>query len=319
MHIGIKPQYLPSRKDETIKYIVALHKLYKSERYDALYVHGSSAIMSIELMIAWCSNCKVRIVHSHSTMCEHKKADKILRPLFYKLYTKGVACSIRAGEWLFAKKNGRADYIIARNGRDITTYKFDIKKRTYMRNKLGISDEKFAIGHVGNFYRVKNHVFIIKVFEEIVKLNPDARLYLIGSGELEKEIIDLVNALQLMDIVFFMGAASNVPDLLQAMDVMLLPSFYEGLPLSVVEWQIAGLPCVISDKISSECAYTELVHFKSLKDGYLSWAEEILRLGDKRSERENGANTYATLAMQNGYDIETTANTIQQLLEEVCS
>lgn len=116
-----------------------------------------------------------------------------------------------------------------------------------------------------------------------------------------------------------MGAASNVPDLLQAMDVMLLPSFYEGLPLSVVEWQIAGLPCVISDKISSECAYTELVHFKSLKDGYLSWAEEILRLGDKRSERENGANTYATLAMQNGYDIETTANTIQQLLEEVCS
>ena len=159
----IKAQMLPKRKKNIKQYVLALKRLFKKKKYDALYIHGSSAIMSIELMIAKMSGCRVRIVHSHNTICDHKNVDKLLRPLFYNLYTDAFACGTEAGKWLY----GNHPFTIISNGRDIQKYQFDIRTRQRIRSDMGVSDNDLLIGHVGNFNAQKNQPFLVNIFKEV--------------------------------------------------------------------------------------------------------------------------------------------------------
>lgn len=120
-NIGVNIKCLPSRKISLIQYITALVKLMRREKYDAVYLHGSSAILSIELIIARVCGCKIRVVHSHNTTCDHKIADKILRTIFYKNYTVALACGHEAGQWLY----GNRPFDIIKNGRNTKVYAFD--------------------------------------------------------------------------------------------------------------------------------------------------------------------------------------------------
>jgi glycosyltransferase involved in cell wall biosynthesis len=274
--LGLNIRYLPWRKKSIIKYIIGLVGLMKKQRYDILYIHGSSAIMTMELIIAKLCGCKVRVVHSHNTTCKHKRADKMLRPLLYHSYTYALACGQQAGEWLYGHRN----FKVVKNGRSIEKYRFDYKTRKAVRELLNISEDTLVVGHVGNFNEQKNQKFLVKAFKELLKLKEDAKLYLIGTGNNIENVKALVNSLNISDKVEFTGSIDNVPEMLQAMDVMVLPSLYEGLPLVVVEWQIAALPCLVADTVTKECSYTELVHFKSLEDGYIEWAKEILKIAN---------------------------------------
>lgn len=302
---------LPARKHNTAKYFFALISLIRKYKIDIIHVHGNSATVSIELLAAAIAGCKIRIAHSHNSTCDAKKADHLLRPLFYRVYTHAFACGQLAGEWLF----GIRDFKIIKNGRDVNQYAFNEKIREETRKQLGLTDDTMAIGHIGNFNEQKNHTYLIKIFESLQHKKPDSKLFLAGYGHCESNIRSLVKELNLEDKIVFLGVINNVPDILQAMDVMVLPSLYEGLPLVVVEWQIAALPCVISDTVTDECVYTDLVRFESLQNPYEMWAEKIVESVD--DNRKNNVDGIIKLSQKNGYDINCNVRDLMQFMEKI--
>lgn len=303
--IGVNICFLPSRKKDILKYILRLACLLKVNQYDAIYVHGSSAIMSIELVLAKIFGCKIRVSHSHNTTCDYKKIDHLLRPVFYHSYTRAVACGVEAGKWLY----GERKFEVIKNGRDLNIYKYDPNVRKAMREALDLDDNTIAIGHVGNFNEQKNQKFLIDVMDEVRNRNENTKLYLMGDGRTREIVEQLAKEKNLNNQIIFTGSIQNVPEMLQAMDVMVLPSLYEGLPLVSVEWQIAGLPCVLSECVTKECAYTDLVRFLSLDAGPQAWAEEILKV--KRFDREEVAVECIKLTKENGYSLEENVERLQ--------
>lgn len=308
---GISVKYLPSRKASVSLYVKAFIALFRKEKYDALYIHGSSAIMSIELMIAKLCGCKVRVVHSHNTTCDHKKADKLLRPVFYWLYTDAIACGEKAGKWLYS---GRP-FMLHKNGRDVNKYRYNEETRFSTRANLESWEHELLVGHVGNFNKQKNQKFALAIFKELLKKNNNAKLYLMGEGALLEETKELAAEMGLQDKVIFTGSISNVHEMLQAMDVMILPSLHEGLPLVAIEWQIAALPCVIADVVTSECAYSDLVAFMPLGDAR-AWADKIIEVS--AVDRKRLAEKQIELTKEAGFDINQNAVELQKFFIDRC-
>ena len=228
--------------------------------------------------------------------------------MFYHLYTDALACGQDAGMWLYSGKQ----FQVLRNGRDVEKYKFDPAVRERMRKKYDLKDE-LVIGHVGGFVEQKNHKFLISVFREVLKDKPDARLFLVGDGILRREIED--SAKDLDDRVVFVGNTDHVEDYLQMMDAMLLPSIFEGLPLVAIEWQINGLPSIISRVVTQDCIFSHLVIFKDIKEGAALWAREIVILSDF-CNRENDSKEAINKAKQNGFDIKSNAIKLACLYNE---
>ena len=297
VNIGVKIRCLPSRKKSALKYYEKFAKLCKKERYDVIYIHGSSSLMFLELWIAKHYDCKKRISHSHNTTCNHKLLDKIFRPAFYRGITQAVACGNDAGVWLYGNRN----FIILNNGRDPEKYKFNSTIRNRIRKELGIDKDCLALGHVGSFNEQKNHEFLIKIFKELISIKQNSKLFLIGDGKGKNEIIQYVNSLGLQKNVVFTGNINNVEDYLQAMDVMALPSLYEGLPLVVIEWQMSGLPCILSDKITKECVFTDNVYYMSLTNSAHQWAKKIAMI--QNNDREKDSKVAVDNASRSGFDI----------------
>ena len=222
------------------------------------------------------------------------------------------ACGQEAGKWLF----GARPYQLIKNGRDIKEYKFDELKRAALRRQLEVHNEDLLIGHVGNFNRQKNQEYLINVFAELLQLNPNSWLYLMGDGKNKQKCMELADKLRISNRVIFTGSITNVPDMLQAMDVMVLPSLHEGLPLVVVEWQMSGLPCLVSDTVTNECVFTDLVYFMSLEEEYLKWENRIITLG--KTDLLTNSKIAIDNAIEAGFDIELEASRLQEFFIERC-
>lgn len=309
--IGVMLHFLPSRKKQLLQYFWHLLRLISKEKIDLIYAHGSSTLLSIELLAAMISGCRCRVVHSHNTKCDHTRLNSILRPVFNCLYTEAVACGEDAGKWLF----GEHSFRIIRNGRDLNQYRYREEVRSMMRSQLDLENDCLAIGHVGGFNRQKNQEYLVHVFNEVVKDKPNSKLFFIGEGNLKTQIQEVVEVLGLSEQVIFMGAISNVQEVLQAMDVMVLPSLYEGLPLVVVEWQIAALPSIISDNVTRECVFSNLVHYMSLESEYESWAKKVLKISENNRTVE--AEAVIELAKKSGFDIDMDAIELQRYFKQV--
>ncbi|SFF09222.1 glycosyltransferase family 1 protein [Trichococcus pasteurii] len=271
LNCGIKK--LPGRKRNTLKYLYSLYLLIKKGKYDIVHVHGSSAILSLEIITAFIGGCRIRIAHCHNTQCTHKIANEILKPFLKLFSTDAFACGNDAGQWLFGKK----DFKTIHNGKDLNRYKFNKEIRNKVRSFYDWND-KTVIGHVGNFNYQKNHEFIISIIRELIMQNKSYHLVLIGDGENQQRIKELVEDFGLNNHVEFLGSISNVEEVIQGMDLMVLPSRFEGLPVVAIEWQASGLPCLISDSVTKECKATDLVHFLSLKSGAKEWTKQILEI-----------------------------------------
>ena len=142
---------------------------------------------------------------------------------------------------------------------DISRFVFDEKKRTEMRQELGINNE-YVIGHVGRFNLQKNHEYLLRIFKEVRVRVPDAKLLLLGDGELFSSIKKLAEEFEIADSVIFAGVHKDVEDYYQAMDIFVLPSLFEGLPVTGIEAQYSGLPCLFSDEITKEVKILSLIH-----------------------------------------------------------
>lgn len=249
--------------------------------YKVVHLHSSSKNFYI-LKSAKKYGIPVRIAHSHNIGFQSKNKIQIMignlcKPLLKKYATDYFACAYLAGEWLFGKKTVKDGKVrVIHNAVEYEKFKFNEKKRIEIRNRLNIN-EKLVIGNVGRFSEQKNHEFLIDIFNEIHKKNKMSTLMLIGKGEKEEIIRKKVKELGLENDVIFMGFCDNVNELMWAMDIFLMPSLHEGLPVVGIEAQAAGLPCFMSKYvITDEVKITELVKFIELKQSPREWAEEIL-------------------------------------------
>jgi len=251
-----------------------------------------------------------RIVHAHATKYSDKKINA-LRNYFLCLTLKKYAnilfaCSRKAGEFLFGRadvKNGKVH--ILNNAIDCEKYGYNPETRRKVRKELRL-ENCFVIGHVGRLWKQKNHAFLLDIFFELYKTEKDAVLLLAGSGELEREIRDKAHRQGINKSVIFLGNRSDVRDLLQAMDVFVLPSFFEGLPLTLVEAQASGLRCFTSTNVTEEAKVTDLVRYISLSKSAAFWADTISAC--RGYERQDAA----ILVKNNGYDIKDVAGKLTQ-------
>ena len=270
------------------KYLKALEKLFKENKYRI--VHANINTLSVfPLYAAKKAGVPVRISHSHSTSnpkeWKRNLIKNILRPFSKRYATDYFACSELAGRYLFGNKAfDQGEVKIIHNAIDIEKFKFDEVARKKLRKEFGIKDSTVVIGHVGRFVQQKNHTFLVDVFKEYHKKNPDSKLLLVGSGPLEDEIKKKVEKLGLKDFVLFLGQRDDINKLYSAMDVFCLPSLYEGLGVVGIEAQVAGLPCMFSDKIPDDIKITDSIRFIKLTDKLKIWGDEIVKVViDKRS------------------------------------
>ncbi len=279
------------------------------EEYKIVHVHINSSA-AICLSIAK-RHGRIAVVHSHCT----NPTEKSLRSCAFRIFAYPIryiadyffACSEEAGETRFGKRVTKSkNYKVFKNGIDVKSFCFQKEIRKVIREKYDISEEKFIIGHVGRFYFQKNHRFLLEIFKKVNEKYSNTELWMIGTGELEKKIRTQVQNMGMGKKVRFIGETSHVSEYLQAMDIFVFPSFYEGLGIAVVEAQAAGLPCIISDVIPNEADMgCGLVKRLSLEDSAEDWADAIVAAKDvSRIDTSD----YLRRA---GFDIETVSKELQ--------
>ena len=269
---GIHLIALPSRHGEPLKHYYALWKALKTQKYDIIHDHGSSSMMAIELTIAKMAGIKIRIAHSHNSTCPNLKIHRLLNPYFKKIYTKALACGQLAGNWLF----GEGNYEILPNGFHTENFEFSKENRNMIRNKLNIKDQ-FVIGHIGRINGQKNQEYLLKIFEKVASQRADTILLIVGTGPDADKIKAQVKIHPYRDRILLNGETDNPTAYYSAMDVFVFPSKYEGLPVVLLEAQISGLPCVISDKITCEVDFGDLI-WQSIDKEPKEWAKTILTI-----------------------------------------
>lgn len=300
---------LPSRHQESAKHYYGIWKALRQNHYDIVHVHGSSSMMAIELTIAKLAGAKVRIAHSHNSMCPNMKIHKILNPYFKTIYTKALACGKLAGDWLF----GENKFEILPNGFHTEQFAFDISQRDKVRKELDLED-KFVIGHMGRFNEQKNQPYLLQVFEQIAKQQKNATLLLVGTGPDFDKTKSLVEKSPYRNNIMLYGVTKETSAMYSAMDVFVLPSRYEGLPVVLLEAQISGLPCIVSDKVTKEVDFGE-VQWASIEDEPEKWAEIIRNTSAKTEEWRNQYRKNHCLKIKE-YDITYTAKQLDKIYNE---
>lgn len=291
------------RRNGTVSYWNGLRKLIKTNKYDAIHVHGNSHTLAIELSAAWTAGCMVRIVHSHNTTCKYVKVHKLLTILFNMLYTHGLACGEEAGKWMYGKK----PFTVLNNGVDTKKFAFQLTTRDEIRKQNKWEGCK-VIGHVGSMFEVKNHKFILEVFKELAQRDHSIRLLLIGDGPLRPDLEAEVAHQGLTGMVTMTGNIDNVNEYLNAMDLVLMPSLYEGLPLTLIEQQANGLKCVVADTITREADKTKSLTFLSLNAPVSSWVDTVLEvLEEDKDDRLDRSHSNIKKIADCGYSIQEEA------------
>ncbi|WP_160725763.1 glycosyltransferase family 1 protein [Bacillus sp. USDA818B3_A] len=282
-----------------------VYRIIKENNYQIVHSH-MNALSVFPLFAAKLAGAKIRIASNHSTATkgEVKKTimKYVLRPFAKVFPTHYAACSKHAGYWLFGKKScesGKVTFI--KNAIDLNKYNFSEDVRNAVRAELGIKNE-FVIGHAGRFAYQKNHRFLVEIFEEVVKVYPNSVLLLAGEGPLRSEIESLVKEKGLNDNVKFLGVRRDMNKIMQALDVFMFPSFYEGLGNVITETQAVSTMSIVSEGIPDEVRFTEYVVGMNLSQTAKEWAEETLKYKDGYVRR----NTKQDM-QKNGYDIELAA------------
>ncbi|MDO5555312.1 MAG: glycosyltransferase family 1 protein [Clostridia bacterium] len=318
--LGGRIYSITPRRKNLLRHKKDIEKFFNEHsEYNIVHMHVSSLTYIMPLKIAKKYKIPVRIIHSRNSKQGGSKKSKIVHYLIHrinKLFIKNIAtdyfsCSDLAGKWLYSNKILNSNkYKIINNGIDSEKFVFSESKRKQMREQLKC-DNKICIVNVGRFHKQKNHIFLIKVFQEIYKQDHNSMLYLIGEGSLRQELENEIKWLKMQDNIILLGKQKNVNDFLQAMDIFVMPSLYEGLPGSVIEAQGSGLPCLLSDTITKNVAITKLVNYMSLNSKPIEWANTInllLKNIKRRNTREE--------LIKSNFDIRDVAKEIEKFYIE---
>lgn len=268
-----------------------MEEIFRKEKFDIVHSHLTEWAC-VPMFLAWKRGVKVRINHSHMAERPQGLKNKIyygVRLYFGKLLaTDYFACGRAAGIYLFGKQAVDSGKVtILPNAIDYGKFYYSAQLRNKIREKNNIKDSTIVIGHVGRFFEQKNHEFLMDVFEEYHRDNPDSLLVMLGDGELIEKIKSKADQKKLQDSVCFLGNRSDVADWYQALDLFAFPSFYEGFPVVGVEAQASGLPCLFSTGITSEIQISSSAQFMNLGNGAKAWAEKMKNMIDNKQDRSN--------------------------------
>lgn len=310
--LGGKIYKIPGRREGVLKHKKAMRLFFDEHpEYKMIHYHTSSLSDIDILSVGKKKNIPIRIIHSHNTKSSGSKIHIFMHKLHKRkikdIATHYFACGKEAAEWMFGETSAINDVAIVNNGIDSNTYKFNESIRNKMRNEFKIGNDITVYGNVGRFSPVKNHTFIIKIFNEIHKIDPDTMLMLVGDGDTRQEIESMVKKLGISDSVVFLGVRQDISNILQAMDVFLLPSIYEGFPVSIIEAQSSGLTCFISDSVTKDSLLHPNAFMLSLSENAEYWASEILKA--KPYNRYEDISDIQT----SGFDICTTINILNKI------
>lgn len=269
--------HFPSPSAGYKSYYHSLKKLMRENRYDIVHAHTMFNI-GWAMRAAKEVGVPIRIAHAHSALADGSSLKKIvyervMRQLILHNSTHLVACGDAAGVRLYGEKAYQKSGKCILNGIDTRAFAFRPEAGTCIRKTLGL-ENSFVIGHVGHLAAVKNQSFLIRLMPSILEENPTAKLLLLGDGEDRSMLEKLICELGLSGCVILTGNVRNVPDYLSAMDVFAFPSLYEGMPLSILEVQANGLPCVLSTGVPKDVYQTDLIQPLSL-DQPEQWVHAI--------------------------------------------
>ncbi|MEZ4508378.1 MAG: glycosyltransferase [Eubacteriales bacterium] len=300
---------LGGRNRNPIGYIRALGRIVRAREEEIVHAHGNSATLYVEMRAAKSGGAPISLPHSHNTTCKMKAADRLLRGLFDRSYTQAIACSRAAGEWLY---HGRP-FTVLNNAIDAERFRYNSDMRFEIRRQLGVATNEYVFLHVGAFNEQKHQAFLLEAFALAHKSRDGAKLLLVGDGPLRGDCETLARSLSIGDRVVFLGLRDDVPALLSAADAFVLPSLHEGLPLTLVEAQCAGLPCVVSDRVTHESAITKLVSFASIDraESYAAAMEAV-----ERVSRAEASDEAIRLVKETGFDVSTNAETLMRIYED---
>lgn len=274
-----------------ILYLKFMKRFIKDHpEYKIIHAHND-AFAAYSLFAAKCYGIPNRIAHVHNAAFPFNYK----LPIYYfcrlvlpYCCTLKWSCGKKAARFYYGEKvYQQHDYHVHNNAIDIRKFSFNREMRETIRNQYHISNDEKVIGHIGRFFAQKNHIFIIKLFDKIIKDGFNARLMLVGDGPLMLEIKEKVKKIHLEDKVLFVGSVNNTCDYYQAFDLFTLPSLHEGLPVSGIEAQAADLPCVFSTAVTDEVAITPKVSFLNLKDSLEIWASKIESMISSNNKRED--------------------------------
>lgn len=281
---------------------------------DIVHFHMNALINTAPLKV--CEKLNVRyLVHSHNTKSNGGKLAQILHKAnSMKLSGKSfgrVACGRDAGKYFYNIN----EFVVIQNGIILDDYGYSIEKRQIIRSELKIDADTRVIGHVGRFVPAKNHEFILSTFKELRLKIPNSKLILIGDGDLKDEIQKKVMELGISDAVIFTGNISNVPDLLSVFDVFLFPSYFEGLPFTLVEAQAAGLSILTSTNVTKDVDVTGLVKYMDLSKTAKEWADELMKMLNTTQTREE----YVSKMKGSIYDIDAEVKKLDDFYQNLLS
>ena len=294
-------------------------KVLKDEKVQILQINASTPYDIVIGISAKLAGVKRIILHAHNESAPYRKVRNRLFPLCRCLMPyiadTWLACSEASASFMFPNRiTAVGNYRIIKNGIDLQRFCYSPEIRKVYRKKHGCEDA-LVVGNIGRFYVQKNHAFLLRVFAELKKKKMDSVLYLYGIGELEEQIKQQADQLGIRNSVFFEGGTDRPWEVLQMMDVFVMTSLFEGLPLVAIEAQAVGLPLLLSDNITKEAVVTDNVEFCSLKEEPEIWADRILQIHEKAKKQPRSDMTERVRAA--GFDILDTTKQLCQIYEDL--
>ena len=314
MMIDGKEWIRPKNRHNYIRYWLFWKIFYKENKFDVVYLNTCDVVSIDDLIFAKKAGIPVRIIHSHSSGVQqelngkmslfHKLSEKKSRRILSEYATNMFACSNKAGKWMFDTN----EFAIIKNGIELNEYEYNQAKKKLLREKHNLNDN-VVVGCIGRISPVKNIQFAIDIMDYVLKQRKDISLVIIGEGEDKVKIKKLISCKNLSNKIHMIGAVDNVNEWMSAIDCLLMPSLFEGLPFVLVEAQAAGLPCVVSSNVSEEANITGLVHYLSLDDDVKVWADKIMQVCGQRQD-------VSEKLVEAGYSIEETARKVSSIIDE---
>lgn len=311
------PALSGSHMGRTKKYMEEFLNEHEGE-YDIIHLHAPN-IAFLVFPVAKKYGITKCIVHSHATLYAESKVKAIRNRILWGLGKRAgakvdlwlIGCSDAAGKFLFRNQN----YLVLKNAIEKELYFYDERLRELVRNRelmeKGWAEDTLVVGNVGRMSRQKNQTYLIDIFEQIKKKRPNSVLWLVGDGETRPEVEQKVKAAHLEADVRFFGMVNNTKELYQAMDVMVMPSLFEGLPMVGVEAQASGLPCVFSDAVTREADVADAVYL-SLEEEPQKWASKTIEAGTRTSRRN-----YSEELDRLGFNIRIEAKRLEEFYMEL--
>lgn len=298
------PALSGSKMGRTKAYLEEFFAEHASE-YDIVHLHAPTiAFLAFPIIEKY--GISVRIVHSHATLYAESKIKAIRNRILWGMakgkITDRIGCSKAAGDFLF----GKEEFTVLKNAIAYEGYLYNKELRNAVRKREEAGD-KLVIGNVGRLSQQKNQIFLLDIFAKIKELHPESVLWLVGDGELRYEIEEKIDSLKLWDCVVLFGMVKNTGELYQAMDVMVMPSLFEGLPMVGVEAQASGLPCVFADTITKEADIVGCPYI-SLDAPIEEWAKAVLEAAGRQGRR-----SYSKELDELGFNIKLEAKRLEEL------